>query len=62
MLRVGQEVRVFPLLDMQGEKSAHVEPLLPALCDAGFSAEVQPVGYEFQIGGNEMLRVTARPD
>jgi SAM-dependent methyltransferase len=56
MLRVGREVRVFPLLDMDGGRSRHVERALKAL-QAIAEPEVVPVAFEFQRGGTEMLRV-----
>ncbi len=59
MLRVAREVRVFPLLDLAGTRSTHLEPLLAALEARGFDWEVRRVGYEFQKGGNEMLRVAS---
>lgn len=58
MLRVGPDVRIFPLLDMRGGPSAHVEPVMHALRERGFIVERRPVDYEFQRGGNEMLRIT----
>lgn len=59
MLRVGREARIFPLLDMGGGRSAHLDPLCAALAERGYHWEVRPVAYEFQKGGNEMLRVAA---
>ena len=58
MARVATEVRIFPLLDMAGRRSAHLEPAVEALRTAGLRAEVLRVPYEFQRGGDEMLRVT----
>ena len=52
MLRVAGEARIFPLLDMQSQKSRH----LPAVLDV-FDAEVVNVNYEFQRGANAMLRL-----
>lgn len=57
MCRLAPEARIFPLLDMHGRRSRHLEPLIAALHGAGLSAEVERVDYEFQRGGNEMLRV-----
>jgi hypothetical protein len=57
LLRVAREARIFPLLDLDGEPSRHVEPAIAALRGDGLSAEVLPVAYEFQRGGNRMLRV-----
>jgi hypothetical protein len=58
MLRVAPDVRIFPLLDMRGEPSPHVEPVIEAMRERGFCAERRRVDYEFQRGGNEMLRIT----
>ena len=57
MLRVAKEVRIFPLLTYNAETSPYLEPILSALAQAGYHASVEPVPYEFQKGGNEMLRV-----
>jgi hypothetical protein len=60
MCRVAAEARVFPLLDMTGRRSHHLEGLIAALAAQGLEAKVERVDYEFQRGGNEMLRVTRR--
>jgi len=57
MLRVAKEARIFPLQDMAGKRSAHLAPLIDALTAEGYDCEVRAVGYEFQKGGNEMLRI-----
>ena len=57
MCRIAPEARIFPVLDMQGRRSRHLEPLMAAARDAGFTADVVRVDYEFQRGGNEMLRM-----
>jgi SAM-dependent methyltransferase len=56
MLRVAPEVRLFPLLDLEGIPSAHLAPVLTALAGEA-EAERVPVGFEFQKGASEMLRV-----
>ena len=58
MLRIAKEVRVFPLLTLNLEKTPHLEPLLFELKSQGYIATVEKVKYEIQKGGNEMLRVT----
>ena len=60
MLRVAQEVRVFPLLDLDCRRSAHLEPVMAELRSADFLTEIVDVPYEFQKGGGQMLRVMAR--
>src|SRR5262249_19327433 len=57
MCRVAREVRIFPLLTMDGERSAHVRTVIEAAERAGWQARVEQVPYEFQRGGNEMLRI-----
>ncbi|MBV8212537.1 MAG: SAM-dependent methyltransferase [Verrucomicrobia bacterium] len=61
MLRVAQEVRVFPLLDLDLQRSAHLAPILAELRSANFHADIVDVPYEFQKGGGQMLRVNRRP-
>ena len=56
MLRVGAEVRVFPLQDMQGEPSRHLETAIAAL-RAHARVERVAVPFEFQRGANQMLRL-----
>ena len=55
MLRVAREVRVFPIVTLDGEPSPHVAFIMEALQGHGFCVEVRRVSYEFQRGGNEML-------
>ncbi|MEZ4679087.1 MAG: hypothetical protein R2932_33210 [Caldilineaceae bacterium] len=57
LCRVAQEVRIFPLLDLVCQRSAHVAPLQRYLTELGYTAQIEPVPYEFQRGGNEMLRI-----
>ena len=61
LCRVASEVRVFPVLDMQGEPSRHVGPVMAELDRRGFQPRLERVPYEFQKGGNQMMRIT-RPD
>jgi len=58
MCRVAREVRVFPLLDWNGERFEHLEPIVTELRNRSFHVEREKVDYEFQPGGNEMLRVS----
>ena len=57
MLRVAAEVRVFPLLQLGGAPSPHVTGVQVTLAATGVRVTVEPVPYEFQRGGNRMLRV-----
>ncbi|MCX6046645.1 MAG: SAM-dependent methyltransferase [Chloroflexi bacterium] len=58
MLRIAQEVRIFPLLDVNAQRSIHLDSVLTAFQDK--SLEIRKVDYEFQIGGNEVLIVKNR--
>lgn len=58
LLRVAQEVRLFPLLTLDRKRSPFVEPIRAHVASLGWQAEVVRVPYEFQRGGNEMLRIT----
>jgi hypothetical protein len=60
MCRVASEVRIFPLLALDGARSAHVAPVATSLRDAGYDVAIEAVPYEFQRGGNEMMRVRHR--
>ncbi|MDH5464384.1 MAG: SAM-dependent methyltransferase [Thiovulaceae bacterium] len=58
MSKVGKEVRIFPLLDLKGERSHYLDPLMKVLEDEGHQCLIVKVDYEFQKGGNEMLKIT----
>lgn len=56
MLRIGAELRVFPLLDLDGAPSCHLEPALQALRGEA-DGELIDVPFEFQRGARRMLRM-----
>lgn len=57
MCRVAREVRVFPLLDHSGQPSPHLDAVRHVLEDRGYRCIIEQVNYEFQRGGNRMLRI-----
>jgi hypothetical protein len=57
MCRVAREARVFPILNFNAQPSPFVEPLLKVLASADYKTSIEFVPYEFQRGGNQMLRV-----
>ncbi|MEM9215735.1 MAG: SAM-dependent methyltransferase [Cyanobacteria bacterium P01_F01_bin.150] len=57
LLRIAPEVRIFPLVKLDGEPSSYLDVVLDDLSNKGFSVQVQSVAYEFQKGGDQMLRV-----
>src|SRR3984957_7315589 len=59
LCRVAQEVRIFPLLELSGAPSRHLPEVIKALEEGGYTVQIAPVSYEFQKGGNQMLRLVA---
>ncbi|MBW4472490.1 MAG: SAM-dependent methyltransferase [Stenomitos rutilans HA7619-LM2] len=59
MLRVSQEVRIFPLLTLMRERSPHLDPVIETLTE-GYRLAIKTVPYELQKGGNEMLIITTK--
>ncbi len=57
MCRVAKEVRIFPLLQLSGEPSPWLQPVINQLQQRGYAAEIKQVAYEFQKNGNQMLCV-----
>jgi len=55
LCRVAKEVRVYPLLSLDGEKSKHLKHVISSLTNNGINVSVKPVKYEFQKGATEML-------
>ena len=55
MVRVATEARVFPLLALDCQPSPYLEPVRAHFAARGFRVELNPVPYEFQQGGNQML-------
>jgi SAM-dependent methyltransferase len=58
LLRIVPEVRIFPLLKLNGEPSSYLELVLDNLSNKGCTVKVQSVAYEFQKGGNQMLKIS----
>ena len=55
LLRVADEVRIFPLVDLNSRKSIHLDEVIGSLLSRGFAVHEEKVNYEFQKGGNTML-------
>jgi len=58
LCRVATEVRVYPLLALDGKKSNHLESVISTLTENGIEVSLKPVDYQFQKGATEMLVVT----
>jgi Methyltransferase domain len=61
MCRVAREVRIFPLLALGATPSPLVDPMIAECARWGFAASIERVPYEFQRGGNEMMRLRRTP-
>lgn len=57
LLRVAKEVRIFPLLEISARPSRHIEAVTQFLQSAGYRVDIDTVDYEFQRGGNQMMRI-----
>ena len=57
MCRVAQEVRIFPLLQLGSTPSPHVRSVVDHFESAGYEVDRVRVPYEFQRGGDQMLRI-----
>lgn len=58
LLRVTKkEIRLFPLVDLKGERSPYLEPLKKFLTENGCIVEEVKVDYEFQANANSMLTI-----
>ena len=62
MCRVAAEIRIFPLLALGGAPSPLVNPTVGAFRDSGYDVSIEDVPYEFQRGGNRMMRLRKRAD
>jgi len=57
MLRVADEVRIFPLLTLDGRCSSYLNEIIDYFSMQGYVVHQRRVGYEFQRGGNSMLQI-----
>jgi hypothetical protein len=61
LCRVAREVRIFPVLTLARDVSPYLRPVVEELRADGAMAELTRVGYEFQRGGDTMLRIVPPP-
>jgi hypothetical protein len=52
---VAAKVRIFPLLELDSQKSRHIDTLIDLLEVENRDWSIKEVAYEFQKGVNEML-------
>ncbi|MBD2106332.1 SAM-dependent methyltransferase [Nodosilinea sp. FACHB-13] len=57
LLRVASEVRIFPLIQLNCEPCPYLDIALEEFSSKGYSVQIEAVAYEFQKGGNKMLRI-----
>ncbi|MEO4052726.1 SAM-dependent methyltransferase [Solibacillus sp. CAU 1738] len=58
LLRVTkEEVRIFPLVDLEGERYEHLDKIISYMTDVGCTVEEVKVTYEFQKNANSMLKI-----
>jgi hypothetical protein len=57
LCRVAKEVRIFPLLELGSAPSRHVFRVTDCLRRLGFNVKIETVDYQFQRGGNQMMRI-----
>jgi SAM-dependent methyltransferase len=57
LLKISTEVRIFPLLTLDCQTSSYLEPVMLELSSHGFHVQIQQVNYEFQKGGDRMLKI-----
>jgi hypothetical protein len=55
--RVAREVRIFPLLALGSRPSRYVDTIVATVRGAGGDVAIEVVPYEFQRGGNQMMRI-----
>ena len=59
LCRVASEVRIFPLFALNGLPSPHISNVVKGLRDS-CEVSLETVGYEFQRGANQLMRVRSR--
>jgi hypothetical protein len=55
MLRVSQEVRIFPVLTLMRARSPYLDSIIETCRTLGYDVHLTQVPYELQKGGNQML-------
>ncbi|WP_214481734.1 SAM-dependent methyltransferase [Bacillus sp. SM2101] len=58
LLRVTKdEVRIFPLLDLEGTRYEHIDRIINSLTAQGYKVDELSSNYEFQKNANSMLKI-----
>lgn len=59
LCRVAREVRIYPLLSLDGKLSPYLDKVRASLNELGISSSLVNVNYEFQKGATQMLVITS---
>ncbi|KST66113.1 hypothetical protein [Mastigocoleus testarum] len=57
LMRIAPEIRIFPLVKLDCKRSPYIDSVIQEFSEQGFQVEVQNVSYEFQKGGDQMLKI-----
>jgi hypothetical protein len=57
LLRLADEVRIFPLVTNRHKKSPYLDPLIGELKRDNVKVSIEASGYEFQKGADQFLRI-----
>lgn len=57
LCRVSSETRIFPILELGAKQSRHLEKIINKLNKHNFVVSIEKVPYEFQKGGNKMMKI-----
>jgi hypothetical protein len=60
LLRVSNEVRIFPILSLDGSDCPYIQTVINHFNNHGKYVETIQVDYEFQVGGNKMMVIRDR--
>ena len=55
LCRVAREVRIYPLVDLEGRPSSHLPGVIRELAACGYELGMEKVNYQFQKGATDML-------
>ncbi len=57
LCRVAKTVRIFPLVDLQHQRSQHLDEVIASIQAQHHQVSIVDVEYEFQIGAHQMLQI-----
>jgi hypothetical protein len=57
LCRIANETRIFPIMELGARESRHLRGVTTRLTQDGYFVTIETVLYEFQRGGNQMMRI-----